>query len=160
MKTKNKSHETDMPYYDHDNYGDVMVRQIKEVIAEGNRNAIVDRLKKAREERVRKGQPPGGTVPYGYVRKNKKWRVIESEASIVRLIFELSHMGETPHKIAIILNNQGIRRRNKKEWTRQQIAEVMKREELYQQGVFHYGKVKGQNKKLVILIDDQPDKWL
>ncbi len=36
----------DMPYYDPDNYSDVMVRQIKEVIAEGNRNAISGKAKK------------------------------------------------------------------------------------------------------------------
>ncbi len=150
----------DMPYYDHDKHGDRMIRQIKEVIAESNRNAIIDKMKKGREERVRKGKPPGGTVHYGYVRKNKEWRIIEQEAKIVRLIFELSRMSEKLHKIAKILDNQGVKRRNKKEWTRQQVAEILKREILYQQGIFHYGKVKGQNKKLIILIDDEFDKWL
>jgi site-specific DNA recombinase len=148
----------DMPYYDHDNYGDVMVRQIKEVIAEGNRNAIVDRLKKGREERIRKGKPPGGTVPYGYHRRRKKWLVYSSEAAIIRLIFDLHQNNEKPLRIAQILNNQGLKRRNGKGWTARQVAEILGRKELYKQGIFHYGEVKGQNKKLVILDIDQPAK--
>ncbi len=80
----------DMPYYDHDNYRDIMFRQIKEVLAEGNRNVIVDRLKKGREESIRQGNLPGGTVPYGYsTRKKKRWQPVAWEIGIVRMIFDL-----------------------------------------------------------------------
>ena len=145
---------TDMPYYDADNYSDVMVRQIKEVVAEGNRNAIVDRLKKGRQERVRKGRPPGGTVPYGYRRKNKKWVLFHPEISIVTTIYDLIRKGEKAVNIAKILNEQGHRRRNGREWTARQVAEIMGRKELYEKGIVHYGEIMGQNKKLIILTDD------
>lgn len=146
----------DMPYYDPNKYSDIMLRQIKEVIAEGNRNAIVDRLKKGRQERVRKNKPPGGTVPYGYHRRRKKWLVYPPEAGIIRLIFDLQQNGEKSLNIAKTLNEQGSKRRNGKGWTARRISEILKREELYRQGIFHYGEIKGQNKKLIILGDDQP----
>jgi len=145
----------DMPFYDPDNYSDIMARQIKEVFAEGNRNVIVDRLKKGRQERTRKGKPPGGTVPYGYdTRKNKRWKVNYYEAGIVLLIFELGRCEEKPFKIAQILNEQGLKRRNGREWTGRQVRQILNRRDLYQAGIIHYGEVRGQNKKLIILDND------
>lgn len=144
----------DMPYYDHDNHRDIMFRQMKEVFAESNRNIIIDRLKKGRQERTLKGKPPGGTVPYGYTRKNKKWKINLYESGIIKLIFELDQCEEKPFKIAKIVNEQGFRLRNGGDWTRRQVMGILKRKELYQQGIFHYGEVRGQNKKLIILGGD------
>ncbi len=53
-----------------------------------------------------------------------------------------------------ILNEQGHRRRNGREWTARQVAEIMGRKELYEKGIVHYGEIMGQNKKLIILADD------
>ena len=144
----------DMPNYDPDNHNDVFVRQIKEVVAEKERKDIVKKLKKGRQERIRKGKPPGGTVPFGYKRRNKKLTPAPLEKDIVCLIYELAQNGEKPFKIALILNEQGLRRRNKKEWTGQRVAEILQHKELYQKGIIHYGEVAGQNKKLIILEDD------
>jgi site-specific DNA recombinase len=52
---------TDMPNYDGSNRKDVLIRQIKEAIAEENRKEIIERLKKGREERIRKGRMAGGS---------------------------------------------------------------------------------------------------
>lgn len=56
----------DMPTYNGKDRKDVLVRQIREAIAEENRKAIIERLWKGRQERIRRGLPPGGNAPYGY----------------------------------------------------------------------------------------------
>lgn len=78
----------DMPTYDCRDRKDVMLRQIREVIAEKNRKDIIERLWKGRRERVLRGLPPGGNLAYGY---RRNWRNVEidaREAEIVRLIFQ------------------------------------------------------------------------
>ena len=79
----------DMPYYNPNDYNQVMMRQIREVIAEGNRNAIVKKLKDGRMERTRKGKPAGGNTPYGYRRVNKRFEINPPEAETVKEIFKL-----------------------------------------------------------------------
>ncbi len=144
-----------MPYYNPDNDDDVFSRQINEVVAEKNRKNIIKQLEKGRQERVRKGKPPGGTVPYGYdTRKNRRWKLVPWEVGLVRLIFGLAQNHENPFKIAKILNEQGFKMRNGKNWTGQQVIDILSRKELYKEGIIHYGGVKGQNKKLIILTDD------
>ncbi len=61
----------DMPTYNGKDRKVVLIRQVREVIAEENRKDIIERLWKVRQERVRRGLPPGGTAPYGYRRSGK-----------------------------------------------------------------------------------------
>ena len=68
----------DMPTYNGRDRKDVLVRQIREAIAEENRKEIIERLWKGRRERVRKGLPPGGNVPYGYRRNGQGLTVDDS----------------------------------------------------------------------------------
>lgn len=149
-----KLYFADMPFYDNDNHSDVMVRQIKEVVAEGNRNAIVERLKKGREERVRKGHYSGGNIPYGYRRKDKELQTVSKEANIIKAIYNLANLGQKCQQIADYLNSQGYRRRNKKEWSQRQIWSILHREKLYKEGVVKYGQATGKNKKLIIINDN------
>jgi len=144
---------TDMPFYDHDNHGDVMVRQMKEVIAEGNRNEIVNRLRKGREERIRKGKTPGGTVPYGYIRESKEFKIALDEAKVIKTIFKKSEVYNS-NKIAEIINKKGYKRRNGGEWTQRQVWAILHRQELYKEGIIKYGGVTGTNKKLIIIKDN------
>src|SRR5581483_2019796 len=90
----------DMPAYDGNDRKDVMIRQIQEVIAEENRKEIIERLWKGRQERVRRGQFPGGNVPYGYRRNGKALIVEPKEVAAVRMIFGLAGDGKTSHQIA------------------------------------------------------------
>src|SRR3972149_1910445 len=80
----------DMPTYNGKDRKDVMIRQIREAIAEENRKDIIERLWKGRQERVRRGLPPGGNVPYGYHRNGAGLIRHEEEATVVRRIFELA----------------------------------------------------------------------
>ncbi len=141
----------DMPHYNGANRKDVLIRQIKEAIAEENRKEIIDRLKKGREERIRKGRMAGGTLPYGYIRNSRAIKKNPREAEIVRAIFSLQAQGKSGQQIAYYLNESGHRRRNGTEWTQRQVSAILSREDLYREGVIRYGEVIGENKDLIIV---------
>lgn len=141
----------DMPYYDGGNRKDVLIRQIRGAIAEENRKEIIERLKKGREERIRKGKMAGGMLPYGYSRNGKGIIKNPQEAGIVELIFSLKAEGDTGQQIADHLNEKGFTRRNGMAWTQRQVASILSREKLYKFGLFRYGHVEGKNKNYIIL---------
>lgn len=135
----------DMPTYDAADRKDVMIRQIREAIAEENRKEIVERLWKGRQERVRRGLSAGGNLPYGFSRDGRQCVVNAQEAAVIREIFHRRECGETPTMIASALDRPGLMRRNGKRWTRRQVAGVLQRERFYREGVIQYGAVTGQN---------------
>src|SRR6266851_1031126 len=94
----------DMPTYNSKDRKDVLLRQIREAIAEENRKDIIERLWKGRQERVRRGLPPGGNVCYGYERVGRDVTINALEADIVRLVFEHSQDGSRGSVIAAALN--------------------------------------------------------
>lgn len=144
----------DMPTYDSRNRKDVMLRQIREVIAEENRKDIIERLWKGRRERVRRGLPAGGNVSYGYRRNGRSLEIDGAEAEVVRVIFELAHAGHGRIATARQLNAHSFRRRNGKPWTRRQVAAVLAQSELYRQGRLRYGDVTGINRTLRVIPED------
>ena len=83
----------DMPTYDGKDRKDVLVRQIREAIAEENRKEIIERLWKGRQGRVRRGLFPGGNVPYGFRRSGKGLEVDDAKARTVKAIFALAEAG-------------------------------------------------------------------
>jgi len=141
----------DMPNYDGNNRKDVLIRQIKAAIAEENRKEIIERLKKGREERIRKGLMAGGTLPYGYVRTGRAIKKNLQEAEVVKQIFSLHsvhHQGGS--EIATFLNEHGYLRRNGKAWTQRQVSAILSRENLYQKGIITYGEARGENQDLIM----------
>ncbi|MBI3825616.1 MAG: recombinase family protein [Candidatus Rokubacteria bacterium] len=140
----------DMPTYNGKDRKDVMIRQIREAIAEENRKDIIERLWKGRQERVRKGLPPGGNVPYGYRRNGAGLTRHEKEAVVVRRIFELAARGGTKSAIAKGLEADDLIRRNGKPWTRRQVSAVLHRKDLYQHGVIRYGEALASIPALII----------
>lgn len=141
----------DMPYYSGKNRRDVLIRQIREAIAEDNRKEIIERLHKGRQERVRKGNTPGGNAPYGYRRKNKRLVEYPPEAEIVRRIFELADLGNSAVNIARALESNNLLQRNGHPWSSRQVLSVMSRRELYERGKVRYGDAEGTNEKLVLI---------
>ena len=141
----------DMPFYDGDNRRDVLIRQIREAIAEENRKEIIERLWKGRQERIRQGQLAGGNVPYGYRRIDKGLVVDASEAEIVRNIFRLSGSGASLARIDMTLNDHGTKRRNGAVWTRPRVQAILARSDLYTKGRIHYGEADGTNQQLILI---------
>jgi len=144
----------DMPTYDSRDRKDVMLRQIREVIAEENRKDIIERLWKGRQERVRNGLPAGGNVAYGYRRGNRHLELDLAEAEVVRTIFELSRNGQSRAGIAGHLNARDLRRRNGKSWTHRQVTAVLARRDLYAHGLLHYGDISGSDRSLILIEDN------
>lgn len=140
----------DMPNYDDTDRNDILVRQIREAIAEENRKEIIERLKKGREERIRRGKMAGGNLPYGYSRINKQIKKNPPEAEIVRIIFA-SKPENTERQIAMKLNESGYRRRNGTPWTQRAVSAILGRESLYRDGIIKYGQIQGKNVNLTIL---------
>jgi len=141
----------DMPNYDGRNRRDVLLRQIREAIAEENRKDIIERLWKGRQERVRKGNSPGGNVPYGYRREDKQWVIVQKESEIVSNVFRLADSGYTVPDITSHLNARGFVRRNSLPWTSRQVHDVISRRNLYESGTIHYGEVESSTCCLVLL---------
>jgi site-specific DNA recombinase len=141
----------DMPTYNGHDRRDVLVRQIREAIAEDNRKEIIERLLKGRQERVRKGHFPGGNVAYGYRIERKRMISEPTEAAVIQQIFRLDRNGAAVKEILIALNDQGAKRRNGKPWTARQIRSILARRDLYERGKVHYGAVTGQNEQLILI---------
>lgn len=141
----------DMPYYNSSNRRDVLIRQIREAIAEDNRKEIIERLCKGRQERIRKGKPPGGTPPYGYCRVGRQLVENAPEARIIRLIFELSGLGYSSAEIARELREAGELLRNDAPWSSRQVRSILARRSLYESGLIRYGEVEGINENLILL---------
>lgn len=141
----------DMPTYNGKDRKDVLIRQIREAIAEENRKDIIERLWKGRQERVRRGLSPGGNPPYGFRRNGRLLLIDAQEVKLVRLIFELAGRGEPAAQIAEILNAQGAVRRNGQPWSRRQVGAVLNRKELYAHGTIRYGEVRGQSPSLIVV---------
>lgn len=139
----------DMPQYN-GNRKDIFIRQIFEAIAEENRREIIERLWKGRQERTRKGLFPGGNLPYGYTRENKKIMIAPQEAEVVKRILYLSAQGGTEQAISDALNVNGHIMRNGKPWTQRQVCRILWNEKLYRDGIFHYGEVTGEDRSLII----------
>lgn len=140
----------DMPNYDGNDRKDVLIRQIKEAIAEENRKEIIERLKKGREERARKGRIAGGNLPYGYIRKGREINVNFEEAKIVKTIFDLKKQNKRYEEITSFLNEKGYNRRNGTKWTPRQVSAILSREKLYRKGITKYGEASGENAELII----------
>jgi len=140
----------DMPYYNGERK-DILIRQILEAIAEENRRDIIERLKKGRQERTRKGLFPGGNLPYGYMRKGKSISVHPHEAEIVNQIYMLCSQGLSGYAIADNLNRIGYRKRNGNPWTQRQVCRILNNENLYLTGRMHYGDAFGENEFMAFL---------
>jgi site-specific DNA recombinase len=131
----------DMPTYNGRDRKDVLVRQIREAIAEENRKEIIERLWKGRQERVRRGLLPGGNLPYGYRRHGKLVKLDTSEALVVRKIFALGELGRSAAAVARALNTDNFARRNGLPWTQRQVARILARKAFYHNGLIRYGSV-------------------
>jgi site-specific DNA recombinase len=80
-------------------------------LAQLERETISERVFFVMEDRIRKGLRNGGSVTFGYrkVKETGEFVIVESEASIVRRIFEMYTSGTGMKSIAHTLNQEGIK---------------------------------------------------
>lgn len=140
----------DMPQYNGEPK-DVLIRQILAAVAEENRRGIIERLLKGRQERIRKGRFPGGNLPYGYMRENRRVLINPNEAELVRYIFDLAAQGFKGQTIADELNARDFVLRNGKFWSQRQVCRILHRKDLYMHGLIRYGEICGKMKNDILL---------
>jgi site-specific DNA recombinase len=122
----------DIATYNGQDRRDMLIREIREAIAEDNRKEIIERLLKGRQERVRKGRFPGGNVPYGYRIEKKRLIADPAEPAVVREIVRLNGRRISIAVITDTLNSQGAKRRNGTPWTDRQVRAILSRQALYE----------------------------
>jgi site-specific DNA recombinase len=85
------------------------------LIAEWERESIIERTKTGRLQRYKEGHWAGGSSPFGYDynRDTKNLVINESEAKTIRKIYDLCSLGKSLKSIADQLNTELIRPRGK-----------------------------------------------
>lgn len=98
--------------------GEAMLKIIL-IFAELERNMTSERVTSVMISRAGTGQWNGGRVPFGYSwdSESKEFSIIEKEADIVQIIFEMYSEGNSLLNIAKYLNEKQIFTRNNKPWS-------------------------------------------
>ncbi len=105
-----------------------MLVQMLGVFAEFEREVIIDRVISGMERKATKGLWNGGPVPIGYLKDAKTDNVVivEAEAAVVRLIFDLYTKDRLGTRaIANVLNDRGIRTKRGKAWSSQSVEIII-----------------------------------
>lgn len=106
-----------------------MVFQMFGMIAEWERDSIVERTRNGRLQRYRAGQWAGGPVPYGYLhnKATRKLEIDETEARIVRRMYQEYANGKSLHGIGEGLNGDKVPARGKNScgWKQTAVRQVL-----------------------------------
>lgn len=107
--------------------GEAMLKIIL-VFAELERNMTSERVTAVMLSRAEQGQWNGGKVPFGYIRDEelKEFRVNESEASVVRMIYDLYRSYRSTLKVARELNEKGLSQRSGKPWSPVTVSNILR----------------------------------
>ena len=107
--------------------GEAMLKIIL-IFAELERNMTSERVTAVMLSRAEQGQWNGGKTPFGYSWDKEKgeFSVVESEATIVRLIYDMYRSVKSSLKVAQTLNEKGISQRSGKPWNPVTVGIVLK----------------------------------
>jgi len=107
--------------------GEAMLKIIL-IFAELERNMTSERVTAVMLSRAEQGQWNGGKTPFGYSWDKEKgeFSVVESEATVVRLIYDMYRSVKSSLKVAQTLNEKGITQRSGKPWNPVTIGIVLK----------------------------------
>jgi len=95
-----------------------MTARIKGAVARQEAERLGERVKRQKEQRLAAGKPPGSRWrTFGYT--HRTWRVVPSEAAIVRDVFERVAAGESLNSITNDLRDRRIKRVSGEEWSYQ-----------------------------------------
>ncbi len=89
---------------------------------------LSQKVKRGMKESRAKQQFTGGYVLFGYDIVNKKYVINETEAEIIRQIFNDYLSGKTAVTILTELNNRGIKTKQDKEWIKNSIYRILRNE--------------------------------
>ena len=110
------------------------------VFAQLEREQTSERTIDVLQYRASKGLWKGGTVPYGYDKKDKKLIVDEKESKVVKKIFEIYVETGSIAEVYKELKSQNIKNRKGNFFTRQAIAQLV-RNIIYAGKIKHNGEI-------------------
>ena len=119
-------------------------RAITMYVAEQERKNIALRTGNGRKMKAAAGGYSGGKAPFGYMVKEGRLVINDSEADIVRLIYEMNKRGEKMLRIAETLNDSGYVSRSGGKFYSSHIKAILQNEPVYR-GMYRYGV--GKEKK-------------
>lgn len=127
-------------------------RSLMLFVAEQERKNIARRTSGGRAIKAAGGGYSGGRPPYGYRPIDGVLTVVESEAEVVRKIFEMKKSGSTYQQIVDSLNGEGKTNRSGSRFSISTVQVILGNEKLYK-GYYKYGKteewVKGQHESIL-----------
>lgn len=94
-------------------------------MASMEREAITERTRAGRVKKAERGGYAGGVAPLGYKRTERGLELVEHEAKIVRLIYQLHNQGLSLRAIAKRLTAEGYRTKKNRKWYASTIAAVL-----------------------------------
>lgn len=95
--------------------------------AEWERNVIRERMFGGKMRRAQEGRSPGMPTPYGY-KKGKTpgtMVVVEPEAEVIRMVYQLAEKGTTVRQITKHLNQQGFPTRKGAPWGTSMVSKML-----------------------------------
>lgn len=113
-----------------------IMEAILEAMAEEYSRQISQNVSRGMREAARQANTVGGTVPLGYRPNGKKLAVVESEAQIVRYIFERYAAGVGKKDIVSDINAKGWRTRFQKPFTISSLTTILRNQKY--SGVYTY----------------------
>ena len=102
--------------------------------AEMEKDRLVERLTDGRDARQMRDGERGGPLPLGYSRNGNGVEVDQSEAAIVRDIFQMRQDGAILQSIADALNDQGITSKQGGNWYPSTVRQILGQEDKYRGG--------------------------
>src|SRR5688572_24136166 len=119
-----------------------MLVQLLGVFAEFERATIIDRVVNGMERKAARGEWPGGRLPYGLRLDDGRLAVLDGEFETVQRIFDRYASGTLGcTALANELNDDGLRTRSCKLWTRQMLLEMLRNRayvgEVFFRGTWH-----------------------
>jgi len=124
---------------------DQLLLGVQGLIAEYEKAKILERTRRGRLYKARKGKFVGGEAPYGYeyVPKGKDnnegfIKINEREAEVVRLIFDLYLRHQSVRRVVKELTEMGIEPRKGKQWRTSTVNRILRNEAYI--GNYYYNK--------------------
>jgi DNA invertase Pin-like site-specific DNA recombinase len=114
-------------------------RSLMLFVAEQERKNITRRTSGGRAIKAARGGYSGGRPPYGYKPIGGVLTIVDSEAEVVRKIFEMKKDGSTYQQIVDCLNGMGKTNRSGSKFSISTVQVILGNENLYK-GLYKYGK--------------------
>lgn len=120
-------------------------------VAEQERKNITMRTSSGRIAKAKKGGYAGGNIPYGYEAIEHKLEINQSEAKVVKLIFETYDNTDKVSESVKAVNELGYVSRNGKEFSYFTVRSILSNRMFYE-GLYRYGElgyVKGEHQPIL-----------